>query len=485
MANIIEMPKLSDTMTVGTLVKWLKKEGDAVKSGDMLAEVETDKATMELESFFDGTLLKIFAEAGSQVAIGAALCAIGNAGEKVDAPAAAPAEKEGGTTPPPAADKSAPGKTHAPIKETVENKSGDRALEAEATPAATSNQGPAARASEPPPEPAASPEDDEQTDEASASSGGERKRISPLARKIAQQNNLDPTRLKGSGPHGRVVKADVLAAVKDPSLLQSSKPAAGAAAGRAASGPSTFTGGAAGRGGNIQESRVVPASNMRATIAKRLLEAKTQIPHFYLEIEVDAEPLLSLRQQLNTGLEKEGVKLSVNDFILKASAEALRRVPGVNASWHVAANGQVGIQYHGAVHVSFAVAIEDGLITPVIRDTHSKSVFQISNEAKPLGKRAKEKKLKPDEFTGGTFCVSNLGMMGIERFSAIINPPNAAILAVGTTVTKPVVKNGQLAVGQTMVLTLSCDHRVVDGALGAQFLAALKDLLEKPALLLV
>jgi len=219
---------------------------------------------------------------------------------------------------------------------------------------------------------------------------------------------------------------------------------------------------------------------MRATIAKRLLEAKTQIPHFYVEIEVDAEPLLTVRAQLNTALEAEGVKLSVNDFILKASAEALRRVPGVNASWTGA-----GIQYHGATHVSFAVAIEDGLITPVIRDAHLKSVFAISTEVKPLGQRAKQKKLKPEEFTGGTFCVSNLGMMGIPKFSAIINPPNAAILAVGTTVTKPVVKNGAIIIGQTMTLTLSCDHRVVDGALGAQFLSALKDLLEKPALLLV
>jgi len=219
---------------------------------------------------------------------------------------------------------------------------------------------------------------------------------------------------------------------------------------------------------------------MRATIAKRLVEAKTQIPHFYLEIEVDAEPLLALRTQLNTTFEKEGVKLSVNDFVLKASADALRRVPGVNASWT-----GTGIQYYGAAHVSFAVAIEDGLITPVIRDTHTKSVFQVSAEAKPLGKRAKEKKLKPDEFTGGTFCVSNLGMMGVTKFNAIINPPNAAILAVGTTVTKPVVKNGAIVIGQTMSLTLSCDHRVVDGALGAQFLAAIKDLLEKPALLLV
>jgi pyruvate dehydrogenase E2 component (dihydrolipoamide acetyltransferase) len=219
---------------------------------------------------------------------------------------------------------------------------------------------------------------------------------------------------------------------------------------------------------------------MRGVIAKRLLESKTQIPHFYLDIEVDAAPLLAIREQLNTGLEKEGVKLSVNDFILKACAEALRRVPAVNGSWE-----GTQIRYFGAAHISFAVAIEDGLITPVVRDAHLKSVFAISTEAKSLGKRAKEKKLTPAEFTGGTFCVSNLGMMGIPKFNAIINPPNAAILAVGAAVTKPVVKHGQIVVGQTMTLTLSCDHRVVDGLVGAQFLGALKALLESPALLLV
>lgn len=219
---------------------------------------------------------------------------------------------------------------------------------------------------------------------------------------------------------------------------------------------------------------------MRGVIARRLLESKTQIPHFYLDVEVDVGPLLALRQQLNSALEKEGVRISVNDFILKASAEALRRVPAVNASWE-----QTQIRYFGAAHVSFAVAIEDGLITPVIRDSHLKSVFAISSEAKTLGKLAKEKKLKPDQFTGGTFCVSNLGMMGIDRFSAIINPPNAAILAVGTTVKKPVVENDQIVVGQRMTLSLSCDHRVVDGAVGAQFMSALRELLEKPSLLLL
>jgi pyruvate dehydrogenase E2 component (dihydrolipoamide acetyltransferase) len=300
---------------------------------------------------------------------------------------------------------------------------------------------------------------------APARAAGERVKISPLAKKLAAEKGVDPSRLTGSGPGGRIVRADVLAGeksggAKTPATMPS--------------GPSVFA------KGPIQEERAVPVSNMRGAIARRLVESKTQLPHFYLEIEVDAAPLFALREQLNTGLEKEGVKLSVNDFVLKASAEALRRVPAVNGSWE-----GTQIRYFAAAHVSFAVAIDDGLITPVIRDTHLKSIFAISAEAKALGKRAKEKKLKPDEFTGGTFCVSNLGMMGIPRFSAIINPPNAAILAVGTTVTKPVVKNGALAIGQTMTLTLSCDHRVVDGAVGAQYLNALKQLLESPALLLV
>ncbi len=464
MADIIEMPKLSDTMTVGTLVKWLKKEGDAVNAGDMLAEVETDKATMELESFFSGTLIKIFAEAGSQVAIGAALCAIGKPGEKVDAPASTapkspglPATKPEEKPAPPA---EGPAKQGEPQPEEKDRPAAATAKnEVQASPAAHGGGVP-------------SPRGDASGGAPSQVSADERLRISPLALKLAAEQKIDPTRLAGTGPHGRIVKADVLAAAADPSKLK--QPSA------LSPQPSAFAGGTPAKSGPIQPDRTVPATNMRATIARRLLEAKTQIPHFYLEIEADAEPLLAIRAQLNAGLEKEGVKLSVNDFILKASAEALRRVPAVNASWT-----GTGIQYHGAAHVSFAVAIEDGLITPVIRDAHTKSLFQISNEAKPLGKRAKEKKLKPEEFTGGTFCVSNLGMMGVERFSAIINPPNSAILAVGTTVTKPVVKNGQIVVGQTMVLTLSCDHRVVDGALGAQFLAALKDLLEKPALLLV
>jgi pyruvate dehydrogenase E2 component (dihydrolipoamide acetyltransferase) len=442
MANIIDMPKLSDTMTVGTLVKWLKKEGDAVKSGDMLAEVETDKATMELESFFDGTLLKIFADGGSQVAIGDPLCAIGKPGEKVEAPApkaapaAAPENKANEAKP------ASPGAATT-SKNEVQAQSPEPKPEKTATPAAAA------------PSPAPS---------APASTSG-RIKISPLARKLAAEKRIDPALVTGSGPGGRIVRADILAAEKNPPAKK---------------GGTSFAGGASSKTGPVQEERVVPVSAMRGAIARRMVESTTQIPYVYLDIEIDAEPLLALRQQLNSGLEKEGVKLSVNDFVLKASADALRKFPTLNSSWE-----GTQIRHFGAAHVAFAVAMEDGLITPVIRDAHLKNIFQISSEAKALGKLAKEKKLKPDQYTGGTFCVSNLGMMGIPRFTAIINPPNSAILAVGTTVAKPVVKNGQIVPGQTMTMTLSCDHRVFDGAVGAQYLGALKQLLELPALLLV
>jgi pyruvate dehydrogenase E2 component (dihydrolipoamide acetyltransferase) len=287
-------------------------------------------------------------------------------------------------------------------------------------------------------------------------------KATPLARKVAAAKGIDLARVQGSGPGGRIRRADVLAAAAAPA------PATARQLGSVLS------------KGPIQEERAVAVSNMRGAIARRLLESKTQLPHFYVEIEIDAAPLTALREQLNAALEGDGVKLSVNDFILKASAEALRRVPQVNASWE---GNQ--IRYFAAAHVSFAVAIEDGLITPVVRDAHLKSLFAISTEAKALGKRAKEKKLAPAEFTGGTFCVSNLGMMGIPRFSAIINPPNAAILAVGAAVRKPVVRGDRIEIGQTLTVTLSCDHRVVDGAVGAQYLNALKSLLESPALLLL
>ena len=446
MAQIIDMPKLSDTMTVGTLAKWLKQEGDAVKSGDMLAEIETDKATMELESFFEGILLKQFVKVGSQVPIGAPLCAVGEKGEKVEAPVAPPV--------PVAARKPDSGKSVIAAKPP----------ETRSQAAVVAPTAPAAKSVSPSPVSGiGSPVSDSVVGPV---------RISPLARKLAAGKGLDYSRLQGSGPGGRIVRADILAA-------ELAGPAAG---GALAGAPSLLA------KGPIQNDEVIPVSNMRATIARRLVESKTQIPHFYAEVEIDAEPLLAVRAQLNSGLEKDGVKLSVNDFILKASAEALRVVPAVNCSWEETpstGSGQAGIRHHAAAHVSFAVAIEDGLITPVIRDTHLKTLFQISTEARELAGLAKAKKLKPEQFTGGTFCLSNLGMMGIERFTAIINPPNAAILAIGAIVKKPVVKDDRIVIGQRMSLFLSCDHRVVDGATGARYLAALKELLEKPALLLV
>lgn len=432
MAHIIDMPKLSDTMTVGTLVKWLKKEGDAVKSGTMLAEVETDKATMELECFFDGVVLKVYAPAGSQIAVGAPLCAIGKAGEVVpDVPAPTAPKPVFKDEPKPAAP---------------------------ATPAPAHLPHPAPVAV-----PAAHPE--------ITSAPGQRVKISPLAKKLAAEKGLDPARIQGSGPSGRIVRADVIAAAEGKVPLATSKSPAAV---------STFTGGSVSSKGPIQEERAVPVSTMRGVIAKRMVESTTTIPYIYVDMEIDVEPLLAIRSQLNTGLEKEGVKLSVNDFVLKACAEALRRVPAVNSSWE-----GTQIRYFGAAHVAFAVALEDGLITPVVKDAHQKSVFQISTEAKSLGKKAKDKKLQPNEYTGGTFCVSNLGMMGVPKFTAIINPPNSAILAVGAAVAKPVIKNGQIVAGQTMTVTLSGDHRVFDGAVGAQFLVALKQLLESPALLLI
>jgi len=487
MPEIIEMPKLSDTMTVGTLVKWLKKEGDVVKTGDMLAEVETDKATMELESFFDGTLLKIFAEAGAQVELGAPLCAIGKPGEKVEAPANASAGKEkaratGEKAETPPEETKEPNEVAEPTPAGADTdekaKTRDKADEPKAPPPSAANDNDESK-------PAAARKDVASKDSATPSapreqsgappSAAPRLRISPLAKKLAAAKGVDPSSVTGSGPGGRIVQADILAAEKQPA----GKASAPRSTPSAAAGPSFLA------EGPIQEEKAIPVSNMRGAIARRLVESKTQLPHFYVEIEIDAEPLLALREQLNTALSPDGVKLSVNDFVLKAAAGALRRVPQVNRTWEVTGSGQAQIRQHGAAHVSFAVAIEDGLITPVIRDAQAKTIFDISTEAKALGRLAKDRKLKPEQYTGGTFCVSNLGMMGIPRFTAIINPPNAAILAVGTVVKKPVVKDDRIVVGQTMVLTLSCDHRVVDGALGAQYLGALKQLLEAPSLLLL
>ncbi|RME73319.1 MAG: pyruvate dehydrogenase complex dihydrolipoamide acetyltransferase [Verrucomicrobia bacterium] len=458
MATIIEMPKLSDTMSVGTVINWLKKEGDKVSSGDKVAEIETDKATMEMEIFDDGVLLKQFVAEGEQAAVGDPLCAIGEPGEKVEIP-----EKK---APPPA--------------ESKEETGGDAATpaaEAQAPSAPTPAPAAATPPPPPPPAPAATPS---APAPAPAAPAGGRIKISPLARKLAAEKGIDPATVKGSGPGGRIVKADIEAAA---AALASGAPLAAAPASAAAPAAAPAPAPAAPFVGTseygVQAEETIPVSNMRGTIARRLLESKTQIPHFYVEMEVDVGPMLALRKQINQSF-GEGTKISVNDMILKACAHALRKVPAVNRSWE----GDK-IRAHAAAHVSFAVAIEDGLITPVIFNAHAKSLFQISREAKELGAKAKARKLQPNEFTGGTFCVSNLGMFGVSRFSAIINPPNAAILAVGGTETKPVVNEaGEIVVGHRLALTLSCDHRVVDGATGAQFLAALKEIIEKPLLIL-
>ena len=423
MAKDILMPLLSPSMTEGTLVKWLKKEGDAVKSGDVLAEVETDKATMDLEAFDSGILRKILIKEGAKVPVQTRIGIIGTKDEKIDeaAPAASAA---------PAAPAEAKAVTPPPLKKRKRK----LPLPRHSAPAV-----------------------------AIAPTGG-RVKASPLAKKVAAEKGVALATLTGSGPGGRIVKTDVLNA-----------PANGHAQGGGGSSIHAL--------GPIAKDGSTKLSTMRSVIAKRLLESKTTIPHFYLEIEVDAKPLLDLRAQLNDSLGKlkPPVKLSLNDFVLKAAAEAVRRVPAVNASLE----GD-SIRQFPDVQLAFAVAIAEGLITPIIKEAQNKSLIQISGEAKALAAKAKEGKLKPDEFQGGTFTVSNLGMLGIDRFSAIINPPQAAILAIGNIVKKPVVgANDEIVVGHRQSITLSCDHRVVDGAVGAAYLKELRELIEKPALLLL
>lgn len=415
MASAITMPKLSDTMTEGTLVKWLKNEGDAIESGDEVAEIETDKAVMPVQAFETGILLKIVVPAGGVAACKAPIGYIGEKGEKIDASAAP-----------------APAKT--------EDKP-----EAKAAPAAAPAPAPAAPAPAP----------------AKAAASDSRVKASPLAKKVAKELNVSLAGLAGSGPGGRVVKSDVVAAQGSGS---------GGGWGLYPAGPITKEG-------------PIALTNMRKTIAKRLQESKQQIPHFYVEMEVDMGPAMQLREALNARLEKSAtpVKLSFNDFVLKGVAEALRKTPSLNATFQ----GDTIYQY-GSVQLAFGVAIPGGLITPVIKDAQTKNLAQISKEAKELAGRAKEGKLKPEEYTTGTITVSNLGMFGVDRFSAIVNPPQAAILAVGNIVKKPVLNaHDEIVVGHRMNLVLAADHRVVDGADGALFLKELKALLESPGLLLI
>jgi pyruvate dehydrogenase E2 component (dihydrolipoamide acetyltransferase) len=427
MATLIDMPKLSDTMTVGTLVRWLKNEGDPVTNGDMVAEVETDKATMEVECFDEGILIKRYCGEGDEIAVGDPIAAIGEAGEEAPAVTNPAAPAPAAEAPEPAA-----------------------VVEAPAAAAPAPVAAPAA------PAPVAAP----------AASTGERIKASPLAKKIAGEKGIDLASIQGSGPGGRILKEDVLNA----------KPVA---ASPAASAPATTP-------AATLEALEIPVSNMRKSIGKALVASKTQAPHFYLQIEVNGAPLAKLRAELNGKLadlppEQGGVKFSVNDLTLKAAAEAVRRVPAINRSWE----GDT-IKQHANVHLAFGVAIDDGLVTPVIRAAETKGLREIGAEAKVLIKKARGKKLTPNEMSGSTLTVTNLGMFGISDFYGIINPNNAAILSIGATIKKPVVnEHDEIVVGQVMKIGLSGDHRTIDGAVGAQYLQALKEILETPALMLV
>ncbi|MEX0348020.1 MAG: pyruvate dehydrogenase complex dihydrolipoamide acetyltransferase [Paracoccaceae bacterium] len=434
MPTEILMPALSPTMEEGTLAKWLVKEGDTVSSGDLLAEIETDKATMEFEAVDEGIVGKILVAEGTEgVQVNTPIAVLLEEGESADDIATSPAKAPEAA---PAAD------------------AGNKAA-------------PAGGSAAPAPAPAAA-----------KSADGTRIFASPLARRIAAQKGLDLSQIKGSGPHGRIVKADVEGASPT-----AAKPAPAAAAPTAAPAAAPASGPSADMVARMYEGREyeeVALDGMRKTIAARLTEAKQSIPHFYLRRDIKLDALLKFRSQLNKQLESRGTKLSVNDFIIKAMANALQQVPECNAVWA----GDRVFQLKPS-DVAVAVAIEGGLFTPVLKDADMKSLSALSAEMKDLAARARDRKLAPHEYQGGSFAISNLGMFGIDNFDAIVNPPHAGILAVGTGVKKPVVgDDGELTVATVMSVTMSVDHRVIDGALGAQLLQAIVDNLENPMLML-
>ena len=433
----ILMPALSPTMTEGNVASWLKNEGDSVQAGDILCEIETDKATMEVEATDEGTLARIVAPAGTEaVPVNAVIGLILEEGEDASA-------LEGAEAAAPAAAPAAP-PAEAP---------------AESAPAASAAPAPAAAGNgAAPPAPAREP--------------GARIFASPLARRMAKQAGLVLEAIAGTGPNGRIVKVDVEAAIAAAAAAPAvAAPAPAAAAPVAAPAPAPSEPAA------YQDA---PASTMRKVIAQRLQEAKREVPHFYLTVDCEVDALMETRAQLNE--RSDDYTLSVNDFVIRAAALALRKVPAANASWVDGA-----LRQYASADVSVAVAIEDGLVTPIVRNADGKGLAEISAEVKELAGRARAKPmgLAPEEYQGGTFSVSNLGMYGIKEFAAIINPPQSMILAVGTAEQRPVVKDGALAVATMMSCTLSVDHRVVDGALGARFLQAFKGLIEDPLTMLL
>ena len=452
MATNILMPALSPTMTEGTLARWLKKEGEAVKAGDVIAEIETDKATMEVEAVDEGVLGKILVGDGTEgVKVNEPIAILVDPGEKVPPAGIAPGEKAA------AAPRSEPPKAAAPAE-------------------------PPRQAAQP----AAAPEPSARGGNGHDAEGG-RIFVSPLARRMAKQAGLDLAGLKGSGPNGRIVKADIEAAQKGAPAAVPAPSAAAAAVPSVAPSPAPTPAappvGKATQPAITAPHRLVPNNNVRKVIARRLTEAKQTIPHFYVSIDVELDALLKLRSELNAKSPAEGpsaFKLSVNDLLIKAAAITLRRVPRVNASYT-----EDNIILYDDVDISVAVSIPDGLITPIIHKADQKGLAAISNEAKDLIARARAGKLKPEEFQGGGFSISNMGMYGVSEFGAIINPPQAAILAVAAGQQRAVVKDGSLAIATVMTCTLSIDHRVVDGALGAEWLAAFKSVVEDPLSLML
>jgi len=431
MATNILMPALSPTMTEGTLAKWLKKEGDTVTSGELLAEIETDKATMEFEAAEDGVLGKILVPAGTEnVAVNQPIAVLLAEGEDASATASAPAPKA-------------------------------------AAPAAKPAEAPKAAAA-PQPQAAAAPKND-----------GSRVFASPLAKRIAKDKGLDLAGVAGSGPHGRIVKSDVESAKPGaaPAVAAAANLPAAPAAAKAPAAPKPVPAAAEGTYTDV------PLSNMRKVIAQRLTESSQEIPHFKLTVDCNIDKLLALREELNGRSPKDGdkaYKLSVNDFVIRAVALAMRKVPDVNVSWVGTA-----IRHWHDIDVAVAVATDGGLITPIIRKADQKGLAEISNEMKDLATRAKQNKLKLEEFQGGGFSISNLGMFGIKDFTAIINPPQSCILAVGVGEKRPIVKDGALAIATMMTCTMSTDHRTVDGALGAVYITAFKALIEDPLTMLL
>ncbi|MEZ6192693.1 MAG: pyruvate dehydrogenase complex dihydrolipoamide acetyltransferase [Phycisphaerales bacterium] len=440
----ITMPRLSDTMEEGTLVKWRVKAGDEVASGDHLADVETDKATMELQAFDDGVVASVAVQEGQTVPVGSVILVLAEEGESLeDAAGAAQGASEQG---------SGASKSQA---------SGGGGGTAVADPPATQTT-----TSAPAPAPGGGPDD----------SDSRRQRVSPVARKIAEEHGINLSGIAGSGPDGRVIKRDVQAAIEGGGTVapvaeaKSAKPQAAAP-----SAPVVAVG---------LESKTITLSGMRKTIARRLVESKTTVPHFQVTVSINMDPLMELRKTINAQLEVQGVKLSVNDFIVRATALACVSHPAANSSW----NGDTIIQ-HGTVNVGVAVSLPaergGGLVVPVIRDAQNKGLRQISDDTKRLAKKAREAGLTPEEMGEGTITLSNLGMYGVDQFTAIINPPQSVIVAVGGAIEKPVVRDGQIVIGHEMCATLSGDHRVIDGAQGAEYLGTFKQLLENPAALLV